>query len=356
MYYKSLLGAVILSTGLTSVQASYEFLDPAHRPPALKEAIDWSFEYHKGCTNAGGSYLFHGQTEYVFVNGVDPVDELTHMIESAKDQKDFHAMDIGAGNFSWGHTTSKRMQGQLLPHQSLHIYSLTGESCGLENRQEGQVHIHNRGQSYIERLGENFMQRFIFKSDEFPKFDLIVSSMTFLHLNDPMGTFVQAYNSLKVGGMIMFDLFPVYMSGTENPDELDWRFNVFLNTTQEPYVCSPWYPGTPRTVILKRTKSEPLALPFKYDMQVPKLEFLHAQPKPRALHKRTADMEQFLHGRVYVLTQGCMLPHQILKGNNHDFFNELYSRTQLWQTTKTEWQSYWVGEKHPDDVREAQKQ
>lgn len=354
MFRKSLLNAVLVAVSLGSVQASHEFLDPANRPDALKNAINASYDQQTRNKQASDAYLYHGSTHYPAVGGIDSVDELLHMMATTHDQKDFHVMDIGAGDFSWGRTTAQTLQGKLLPHQSVHIYSLTGENYMREDRQEGQVHIHNRGQSYIECLSQGFMQKFIFQSDESPKLDLIVSYMTFLHLNDPMGSFVQAYNSLKVGGMIMFDLFPVFMSGQENEDMLDMRFNIFLNTTQEPYICGPWMPGSPRKVILKRTKAEPLVLPFKYKMEVPRLEFRHAAPKPRALYAITTDIKQFDYGRTYVLTLDDMLPHRILKGNNYDLFNDLYSRAKYMKKTKTEWQSYWVGEKHPDDVREKQ--
>ena len=101
--------------------------------------------------------------------------------------------------------------------------------------------------------------------------DLIVSRYTFIHLRDPAGTFLQAYNQLRPKtGLIFTDGFHTY-----DPDTPDYDSEAltFLKSTKKPFVLNTYIPretlicrGTGTyPFLLKRSDATPCLLPMTYE-------------------------------------------------------------------------------------------
>lgn len=363
MKFKNSIYSIILFCSANTLLASdviqdQHLLDPNTRSEALKDAISIDFRKVSLSNKAGEGYLYDGSSKvYDFLN-VNPVDELEVMIQNAPETKtEFYALDFGAGQFAWAKGTAEKLKDLLPAGKTLHIYSLTGENCGIETRQEGSIFLHNLGGIPLEYLNYKRVRKNLFAEigGKNAKFDMIVTQFTLLHLVDPLGSFVTLMNFLPKGGMIMFDQFPIFSSDQGNEERLDLYQTFALNATKEPYVMGQRVSGMPRQYILKRTQESPVQLPFAYNTNSLDERWVrHAAPKPRAHYDFPKDKDQYLFGRTYDLTMTFFDKHRIVKGNSHALFDELYARNPMWKKAKTEWLSYWVGEKHPDDVREAQ--
>lgn len=365
MRFKYTIYSIILTATLSNLVASDltqdpQFLDPNNRSKELKQAIDADFASVSFSTKAGAGYLFNGESKEYYFLGVNSVDELKNMIKNAPETKtEFHALDFGAGAFGWAKGTAEELQDKLPAGKTLHIYSLTGEKCGVETIEIGPIYLHNMGGIPLEFMNNKDFQDVVFKKigGHAVKFDMIVTQFTLLHLVDPLGTFVTLMNWLPKGGLFMFDAFPVLSVHTKNEDHLDLKLTCVLNSTQEPYIMGQRFSGMPRHYILERTSETSLQLPHVYDTNNMHIKPIrHAAEKPRAHYKYLLpkDGVDSSFGRPYNLSFSFFDPHTKLKGNSFMLFDKLYARTALWKNEKTEWQSYWVGEKHPDDVREKE--
>jgi len=245
----------------TQLKSTYKGLDPSERPSNLKAAIDNTYNYIRS-NNAHWNY--NGKSFYSIGN-IDCEKMIKALIKASPHQKEFYFLDIGAGDCSWGKSTVEYCNKQKdFPEDILiHVLSVTGE------RYKGySVEIIGKCKQYlidafkIEDLDNSFNQLGLDLKD---KLDLIVSSYTFIHLHDPVGTFIQAYNLLRPGvGMILSHGFPVYY-GPAVYYNLNINMALFLSQTKAPYLATN---GDTRDIcpfLMKRPDNKPLYLPLKYD-------------------------------------------------------------------------------------------
>lgn len=204
-----------------SLKEKITYLDPKDRPAKIQEAIDVQFQSLASTKPTEAYWRYNGQDKY-FICGINDPLLVKKMIQDGykKGQKEFCILDIGAGNFKWSHTNAEFIDSQSdLPQDiKVQIIGLRGEPFdGPSIERTKLCEIHNLGMFKIEELSKEFEKRgFDLKN----KVDLIVSSFTFRHLVDSVGTFVQTYDLLRPKtGYLLFDGF--YFATDERPKAFD---------------------------------------------------------------------------------------------------------------------------------------
>ncbi len=192
------------------------------RPTEVQEKIDEKFG-ELAC-QLDSSWHVNGSDHYHLCR-IDEHAWFTTFIKNRyPKRKDFYAMDIGAGNFFLAKALAETInQDSDLPEDiSVTIVSLRGESIQGEKcvqTQEGKCLMLYFGAFKVENLFEEFKNRnFDFEN----KVDLILSSWTFRHLIDPMGTLIQTYSLLRpeTGLLLMDDFFLFYENQTLDQNTL----------------------------------------------------------------------------------------------------------------------------------------
>ncbi len=215
-------------------------LDWNQRPKKTNNLIDKCFDRVRDLP--ADHWPFNGAPKYC-ICGVDEHEWFIAFIKNAyPKRKRFCAMDIGAGNFSWAKALSQRInQDSHLPHDiSISIISLRGEpNPNQESFSEGKCYLLNLGAFKIENLFEEFTHRnFDFENNA----DLIVASMTFQHLVDPVGMLAQLLPLLQpITGLLLMDPFPfLYQNQTVDlmSDPENYKNNIvqLLFTSNVPFL------------------------------------------------------------------------------------------------------------------------
>jgi hypothetical protein len=250
-----------------NLQAS-EHLDWQDRPEMLNLKIESCFSELSNRTS--GHWNFNGKVHYT-IAGVEEEKLAHHLIISQPNQKDFYFLDMGAGDFQWGtHLANYINERKDIAEREMkvHIIGIRGEqSLEPEVSVNGKCIIYKLGSFKIEELETAFKTRGYQLQN---KMDLIISSWTFRHLVDPVGTLVQAYNHLKPGiGLFLFDgFFCGYHSQKDPLGGMTPYLNMamLLLDTKAPFLIDP-DDGTRalNNFILKRNSEESLKLPLHYD-------------------------------------------------------------------------------------------
>lgn len=271
----SVKGAESLSPGL----------NPSQRPDEIRKLIQETaahyaqvkpLENKKDSTDTrdtGTRWNFNG-TDFMGIRLIDADDFTKFLIKTAPpEQKDFYLLDIGAGDFSWAKKMAKYLNQQqdLAEGITIHIVSVTGEDYGPFVMEEmGRCKIYNIGKFAIENMNENF-EKLGFHFDGI--FDLIVSRYTFIHLHDPVGTFVQACNLLKPKrGFMMLDWIPVLFENDISKgkksylqiDNANKALVRLLEMTKYPYLITQGSMGNSISFILWRSDEHSVAPPLSY--------------------------------------------------------------------------------------------
>lgn len=177
----------------------------SQRPKILKEAIETRFNdlQHE-------QWLYNGKEDYGSFIGLSLKGALKYMVDNNPEQKDFYLMDIGTGDFRWaGKTAStieKFIEKNHYQEKNLHFYII-----GLKGNKSDAEEANTK---YLEKKLSTHCTSYLFSQfpidnmeAEFKKrglhgrfinnIDFVVSSMTFVHLNDPLGDVVQVCNMLR---------------------------------------------------------------------------------------------------------------------------------------------------------------
>lgn len=187
------------------------YLDPSQRPQELVKKIQETFG-NLANTDTSTWYL-NGEKSYWLANIDDNKIIKTIMKKNPDEKNPLNFLDIGAGNFSWGSQCAQlivdlKQKKHISQETPIHIVSVRGE---LNNKAHNNrtvqiikhphnVTVYNVGCFKIENL------KYELEKYKLPEsFDLIVTRWTLRHLVDPVGTFVQACNILKIKGFFLGD-------------------------------------------------------------------------------------------------------------------------------------------------------
>lgn len=232
-----------------------------NRPKAITEKIDRVFSSLTHDTKSSWG-LYNGDMSYQ-IGGLDDTKMIARTIEHAPaTQKEFVFLDIGAGNFQWiDHMVKVVNTLSLDPKIQVHFIGVRGERYLGESFFEiGICKIHKLGGVKIEELSRQF------ETLGLPdKIDIIVSRWTFRHLVDPVGTFQQAYNLLRPGGLIALDGFCFNYTPRWLGDECwDRRVVQLLLDMRVSFLFRHFdYKNSASHFIIERTKHK-CSIPMKY--------------------------------------------------------------------------------------------
>ena len=240
------------------------------RPPALVAAIDEAFQAIVRNT-ASEWGVFNGDSEYNLCGVKDHELMKRLILEAPADQKDFYALDIGAGNFQWGTALAEYLNKQtdLPPDIRIHIIGIRGERyVGNPAEENGRCKIYRLGGFKAEELESEFKKVGL---DLTNKIDLAVSHWCIRHLADPLGTvFTEVYPLLRPRtGMFLLDgFFFLYenQSMGEHISGSEQRLTRLFLDTHAPFITQ--YNNNSHSMnhyMLKRPDDTPLQLRMGYD-------------------------------------------------------------------------------------------
>jgi SAM-dependent methyltransferase len=316
-------------------------LDPSDRPEMLKQVIQADF---MDLSSNLHHWNYNGAARYIFLN-IDTAEFAKTIIKAApSDQKDFYLLDIGSGKFNWGIGTAEYLNKQTdIPNDiTIHIISVTGENYGpLKVYSVGKCKLYNISAFKIEDLKNSFEKIHL---DFNGKFDLIVSQYTFVHLHDPVGTFVQAYNLLRPKtGFMLTDGFPVYF-GPDEPTTGNFfnrRLNLLLTLigTKAPYLIGQSTSDRPiLSFLLKRPNEDLLSLPLKYSGNV--------EYAPSNNSRKSVPYFRILQRIPKFLPLDLNFSKNTFYGDK-DLYEWVYTHYPFWQTFTTSWGPLFVDDPSP---------
>lgn len=174
------------------------------RPAAIQHLIDESFasrvlplhkEMFEGtCVN----YLDVGQhQDYIFDDGTCSVEGIkaSKIAEEFAAKQKFSVLDLGCGVGTFLQSLKKRFN-------NVEVLGISAADFRPTRFNTQGVEVPNS--EYVVANLENLNQ---IPALQGRKFDLIVSSMTFRHLSDPLGVLCQAYDLLNENGILIVDQF-----------------------------------------------------------------------------------------------------------------------------------------------------
>lgn len=342
--------AVLTSQHFFAMEKINRGLDSSQRPEILKKVSQRSFK--KLSSSGGKNWAYQGEATGYSIMAIDAASFAHMLIKTApKEQKEFYLLDIGAGTFGWARGTADYLNRQAdIPNDiTIHIVSVTGENHGpLHIAQSGRCKIYNISAFKIEDLKESFEKlREELGFDYIANFDLIVSSFTFIHLHDPVGTFVQAYDLLRPKtGYVLMEGMPVFFEEQIDQEQLVYTLIDFLVMTKAPFLIGPghgqrWI----ESFLVNRFDENPLELPLAYgdgtfpDRIVHASEKLYANFKVEEDYTRPFDPSLINVGR---LVGGFGSPYYFY--GDRDLYEWVYNHYEAWHEVDTMWLPMMIGD------------
>lgn len=325
--------SLILVLSISCYSSDFQALDIKDRPESLQKTIDFTF--NELSKQQIGGWRYNGKSSYVFLN-IDPAEHVVSLSRKNPQQKEFFLLELGAGNFSWGKATADYINRQkdMPSGVKFHIIGVTGENYDEPQViEKGKCKIYQIGSFKLENLKESFKKLNI---DLDKKVDIITSDFTFIHLHDPVGTFIQAYDLLKPKGLVMMQGFPVLYKGEEDyyyPARISDRLFQFLNLTKAPFLVGDTQPRIMTQFILQRPDDKPLMIPLSYSGTT-YLELAHTCAHEVVEFKKLIkfDKESIINKNFdYSLDGGSGFSSQVVAGDA-TLFEEIYQTSPYWQT------------------------
>jgi len=268
------------------VQKTIHFLSHQDRPAPLMQAIDRAFQ--KLSKEKRSTWLHNGEKgSYHLFNCNDEYQLIKQLILNNPTQKEFLFLDLGAGQFSFSQYICEQLEKEFCIPEGIQVnfVSTRGESS------DGPYQViktekctqYNLSAFPVENLSDAF-QTIRDAHPEFPEVheqaDIVVSSMTFTHLVDPLGTVIQAYDLLKPQtGYFIFDGFECALLNDHHAsasqkdffDGFDVHHNLYLSlmVSGASVLINPSAQNQGlHQFILKRKDKEPLAIPLQYHAKI----------------------------------------------------------------------------------------
>ncbi len=236
-------------------------LDWTKRPDNIQSAINQSYKNVKKDTKSQWGY-FNGGSSYSICS-IDERRLLKNIINQAPiTQREFHVLDVGAGNFQWIDAMARFVNEELgLPEGiKVHLIGIRGERyTGDETVENGLCVLHYLGHFKVEEMFKKFPKRKLFLEN---RLDLVLSHWCFRHLTDPVGTFAQLIGLIRKGGYFLGDGFYFLLEKDINANCLmiDLLFDAKVRFLMIDYNAG----NSLNQFILQRTDEKPCQLPMSY--------------------------------------------------------------------------------------------
>jgi hypothetical protein len=188
-----------------------QYLTTDARPKWMEEKVQASFEAVSQDTS--NNWMYNGDELYQ-IAGVNEHRLILNMISENPNQKDFYVLDFGCGVFTWGKALqsylNEKVDETLRDSITVHVVGITGGiDTGVNGSQDkvGCCKLYGIPTFPIENI-KKWQQgaQWPFIDTKEVKFDLIVSRSTFQHLVDPIGTLIDTYNWVRLGGYLIADI------------------------------------------------------------------------------------------------------------------------------------------------------
>lgn len=232
------------------------------RPPEIKERITEAFKR----LNERSSWLCDGQSSQYNIANIDEYVLVENLIRQNPERDDFYVLDIGSAKFGFGQSLSKHLEKAAdLKRENLtvHIISLSGEAVEPKLIENNICKVYNIGSFVIENMLKDPDLSELQK-----KIDIAVSHMCFVHLVDPLGTLLQAYEMLRPKtGLLLMDGFFYAIENELMFDENMRYMGRLLSLIDAPFLYYAGY-GISYPLghfIIQRRDEERLVLPLAYN-------------------------------------------------------------------------------------------
>lgn len=233
------------------------------RPAPLQNEINKSF--NTLASEPGSDWTYNGRPSYELCGMISEAKCIHKIIQNSPERKDFYLIDVGAGDYKMGRTVASFINSQSnIPDDiTLHIIGLNGErNNNYQNETIGKCKLYNLGTFKVEELEKELKDRGMLFDK---KIDLIVSSYCFRHLNDPLGTFIQAFNLLRPEtGLILMDAFPFKYDEEQAGTGPLTRFMRLLQDTKLPFVTTRAFSNEVCHFMMNRPDDKPCKLTMSY--------------------------------------------------------------------------------------------
>ncbi len=253
--------------------ATTSYLNPADRPFDVREKIDEAFlslsQQANSTWNCNGNEATYDMLQF------NEHTLVRHLILNSANQIEFNFLDLGAGNFGWG----KALTTFLDQDKDVQIHLTTTDAViniiGVRREQHsdapcmsvGQINRYEFGGFKVEEIASEFAnERFAPHGFNGKKMDMIVAHFCLHHLVDPLGTFLQTYDMLKLNGWLFFNNF-FFRTTDENTSKdsklIDRTFEI-LDYTGASFIMKPLINMRKHEIILQKETEDLLQLPFQY--------------------------------------------------------------------------------------------
>jgi hypothetical protein len=227
--------------------------------------------------------LYNGSDKYNICN-MDEHKAFKSIIMNNPNQKEFYALEIGAGKFQWGRALLKYLQEQTdLPTGiKVHIIGVRGEQHFNQHSEfpqdkDARFIVHELGGFKIEDMHAAFIKKGF---DLRNKIDLIVSHYTLRHLVNPAQTLLNAYDLCRAEtGIMLFDGFH-FLQGDQDQNiikssnvikDLRTNFISLLLKMESPFLILPTSSPKENHYLIKKSnrRNSPITLNYKALITVP---------------------------------------------------------------------------------------
>lgn len=273
------------------------------RPDKAKILIDENFKQVSG-PNMGNGYIFTGSPEYSFtVNNIKVHSGLlAKKINILDEENPIVVLDIGAGDFSFKHNNDQLYGRKVITYGIAANDSFRRTDLKIDD----EFHQFANAEYLSEIYGKD-------------KFDFIFSCRTFIHFIDPVGSIIEAYKTLKLGGILLIDDF--FIPGCER-----YTQSILHYLKQQGYllVTSNSLHNINNFMIKKTDDKPELLFPVKFDAENQSDDVIHYQP--------TTELVNFHDNRRSTTSlayqQGCKFIFNTMHDSSHtmiDSINDLPS-------------------------------
>jgi len=260
---------ILSSSSLSSSSpiAAPTILDWRKRPAPLQECIDSAFRSVNQDTGSKWG-LYNGSTDYCMCSIEEKQLMKKKILDSYPAQKEFYALDIGAGNFQWVESLAEYLDEQTdLPKDiKIHIIGVRGEqNLNTQITDTPRCRIYELGSFKIEEMATEFEKRGLDHLKN--KIDMASSRWCLRHLADPVGTFAQIVNFLRPqSGHFMFDGF-LFLYQDQNQKDAPYNRNMvqLLLDAKVSFLMMAFSSGRSLNhFVIKKKEDVPCQLPMSY--------------------------------------------------------------------------------------------
>ncbi len=252
-----------------------EYFDWQKRPPAIVQAIDSSFQALEPKVRSSWN-IYNGRASYDHLN-ISQLKLAKRIIEDAhkEGRTDVYILDSGAGDFQSCDAFANYIHDHrfVLPKgMTIHIIGTRGERyLGKEVEQIGNCRVYKFGSFKIEEHQQELRKRGL-NLDK--KIDLTISNWANRHYVDPLGTWMQLFETTRPKtGLLLMDWCYYLYEGEALENKVhafsrsrDHLLDLLLNINAS-FLLHPTGDGWTRNLdrfLIRRDSGSPLRLPLAY--------------------------------------------------------------------------------------------